>query len=638
MQERKFKWISILATVVIVVGLLAFALSGENAKIVKTLFEGNLEEGEFAELVQSLGTRGAITLTILSMLQVVMAFLPAEPVQVLSGISYGLGWGMLICIIGVFLGNTLIYLCYKLFGNKITKYFKSNIDIDFDKIRSSKRIAFIVFILYFLPAIPYGLICLFYASMKTKYPRYIILTTLCSIPSIFLGVGMGEMVMSASWILTLVIFCVIVILIALLYFYRKAVFATINRFIYKHQHIAGGKLAFPVQKHSRFALFIARVVMRFHFSRVKYKLNVKDKVQGPCMVLCNHGSFYDFCYCGKALIKYKPNIVAARLYFYHKKLATLMRRLGAFPKSMFVTDLENVKNCMSVLKKGGTLMMMPEARLSTVGKFEDIQESTIKFIHKMKVAVYVINVNGSYFSKPKWGDKVRKGAHVEATLSKLYSAEEVESMQFDKLKEGVIANLQYNDFHWLESHPDYVYKSKTLAKGLENILFRCPHCKKELTIQTDKREVFCTECGLKTSINDRYAFVDGPFNNFADWYDWQCECLKKEIIGNPDYALTEKVVLCHSSLDGKHLVREAGEGVCTLNREGLTYKGTDDGEQVDVFFSMDGIYRLLFGAGEDFEIYQEKEIYYFRPEDRRSCVKWYVASAILKDLSEGKIK
>ena len=78
-------------------------------------------------------------------------------------------------------------------------------------------------------------------------------------------------------------------------------------------------------------------------------------------------------------------------------------------------------------------------------------------------------------------------------------------------------------------------------------------------------------------------------------------------------------------------MRVAGEGVCTLNREGLRYVGKDDGENVDKLFPMSEIYRLLFGAGENFEIYQGKEIYYFVPSDTRSAVDWYIASKILKD-------
>jgi hypothetical protein len=56
-----------------------------------------------------------------------------------------------------------------------------------------------------------------------------------------------------------------------------------------------------------------------------------------------------------------------------------------------------------------------------------------------------------------------------------------------------------------------------------------------------------------------------------------------------------------------------------------------DGEEVELHFSLQRIYRLLFGAGENFEIYDGTRILYFVPEERRSAVDWYIASMILYD-------
>jgi hypothetical protein len=133
-------------------------------------------------------------------------------------------------------------------------------------------------------------------------------------------------------------------------------------------------------------------------------------------------------------------------------------------------------------------------------------------------------------------------------------------------------------------------------------------------------------------MDDRYAFdKDAPFADFAAWHDWQTEILRKEIETNESYRLMSKVKLCRPSKDGRRMLRTAGEGICTLTAEGLTYQGTEDGKDVTLEFPMKQIYRLLFGAGEDFELYAGNEIYYFVPEERRSAVEWYVASTILSD-------
>ena len=63
----------------------------------------------------------------------------------------------------------------------------------------------------------------------------------------------------------------------------------------------------------------------------------------------------------------------------------------------------------------------------------------------------------------------------------------------------------------------------------------------------------------------------------------------------------------------------------------LTEYKLKDGETVEKLFPMTEIYRLLFGAGENFEIYQGRQMYFFVPREPKSSVDWYIASKILKD-------
>lgn len=366
---------------------------------------------------------------------------------------------------------------------------------------------------------------------------------------------------------------------------------------------------------------------------LKFRLNKRiEKIEKPCIVLCNHGSFTDFFYAGTVLHRYNPRFITARLYFYNKFANSVLRSIGCFPKSMFTSDIENAKNCVKVINQGEMLVMMPEARLSTVGKFEDIQDSTLKFIRKMNVNVYTLKLFGDYFAYPKWSKGLRLHALVEAEFDLLFKAGEPSALSQEEFDEKVINALTYNDFEWLKTHPEVKYKNKKLASGLENILNVCPECNEKLTIKTDKRLVYCTECGFSVNMNDRYAFNDNLyFENFQQWYDYQIDQMRKEILEG-SFKLESKVQLMHSAKKGNHQIRHAGDGVCVLDENGLTYTGTDDGEEIQKFFPLEKIYRLLFGAGEDFEIYEGTEIYYFIPEDRRSCVMWYTASILLKEI------
>ena len=610
------------------VGLMFFLFSGGNLEIIKSVLREDMSKDEIRDTLDNFGIRGYVTIGILSMLQVILTFLPAEPVQVIAGIAFGFLKGGLICLMGVFIGNTIIYILYKIYGERLTEWFEHNLEFDFDKASKSVKVSIVIFILYFLPAIPYGLICFFSASLNLKYPRYILLTTLGSIPSIAIGVGLGHMALASSWIISICVFLVLVVLLIILNKNKTKLFDKLNEYMKK-----GKTSPTAVRKPDGLLLDFATLstkVLLFGKVKIKFKKNV-DKLERPCIVLANHGAFLDFAYAGRIIRKERPNFMIARLYTYHKTLGKIIRRAGAFPKSMFSTDFENVKNCLRVIHNDGVLIMMPEARLSTVGKWEGVQDVTYQFIKKIGLPVYVIKLEGNFLAKPKWGDKIRRGSVVYSTLDLLYTKEQIAELSAEEVQAGIEDALKYDELEWLKSHPEIHYKSKTLAKGLEHILVTCPHCGAKYSITTEGMRVSCSACGLSAELDDRYSFKGGnPFENFAEWYEWQSADMEKQILANPDFKIEQNVTLKHSSTDGKTMLRVAGTGVCTLDKNGLIYRGERDGEQIEKLFPLNVIYRLLFGAGEDFEIYEGREIWFFVPDEIRSCVDYYIASELFK--------
>ena len=613
-------------------GLMLF--SGGNLDLFKSLFIEEHTNEELREKLADFGLRGYFTIAILSMLQVIIAVLPAEPVQVLGGLTFGFPIGLACCVAGVFLGNTLVYILYKMFGDGIRQYFVKNLHLDLDKAARSKRIILIVFIMYFLPAIPYGMICFFAASVGMKYPRYITVTLLGAIPSICIGVGLGHIAISSSWILTLIIFVLIVALLTVVTIKRKSIFAKINERLDKPPYSSKttvrkyGPLVLPI------ANIIKDIVFFFKGIKVKYRYKIKGKkIDAPAIVLVNHGSFMDFAYSGTLIRRSRPHYIIARLYFYKKLVGSFLKMIGQFPKSMFAMDIESAKNCVKVLKEGGVLAMMPEARLSTAGRFEDIQEGTYAFLKKSRVPVYTVKVDGSYFAKPKWAKKMRRGSLVEAELDILFTKEEIENLSLEEIKARTEERLRFDDFEWIKKRPKVRYKSKNLAEGLDNILTICPKCKQKYTLSTVGHEISCKNCGMTARLDDRYSFVGAePFANFADWYDWQREEIFRSFSEDESYSLCSEVELKLPSPDGKTFLYSAGHGVATLTREGLTYEGTVDGEETTLTFPKKEIYRLLFGAGESFEIYIGQKIHFFLPRNGQSAVDWYIASEAISRL------
>lgn len=629
---NKAKLFAALSFIPVLLLLYLFLFTGDNKEILRTVFSKDLTNDQIQDHLREFGIRGQITISVLSMLQVVVAVLPAEPVQVLAGLTFGFLIGTLACLVGVVLGNTVIYALYKIYGDKMRSYFNQTLDIDFDSASTTYKVALVIFILYFLPAIPYGMICFIAATLGLKYHQYIIITTLGALPSVCIGVGLGHIALESSWIISVIVFLALLVLLTFVMIKKDYFLGKINDFLKKKKEPYSSKTV--VRKYSHHRLTFPYIVFRtliFGKIKFKWKKNV-EKVEHPSIVLCNHGAFIDFAYAGTVLKKDSPNFIVARLYFYKKLVGRILRSVGCFPKSMFATDTESAMNCMRVIKAGGVLAMMPEARLSTVGKFEDIQDSTFSFLKKMGVTVYTIKISGDYLAKPKWGKGIRRGSLVEAELDLLFTPDDLRNMELDEIKEKTVSALYYDEFEWLKTKPNIRYRSRRMAEGLENILSVCPVCKARHSIITSGNTVKCEKCDLSLEVDNRYAFKgSAPFDNFKSWYEWQKEYLKAQIISDEDYSLSASVTLSHASKDGKTLLTKAGEGMCTLNKDGLTYVGTEYGEEIEKHFPLSQIYRILFGAGENFEVYLGKEIYFFTPEDKRSCVDWYITSAILYD-------
>jgi len=626
---KKWKILGIVFFVAVVCGLTIFLFSGKNFTVLKEILRKDATPDEIQDSIGKLGYSAYLVVGILAMLQVLFTFIPAEPLHVVSGMGFGLWKGVLICFIGILLGNTIIYLLNKFYGQKLKHFFETNVDFDFHAAKASSKVALIVIILYCLPAIPYGIICFFAASIGMKYPKYILVTGIGSIPSLLLDVGLGHVTMAVSWIVSLLVFVIILILLILMFKYKAQIFAKINKMIHKSREKEKNRVG-------KFNPFIYNVIGSALCGIVKRKIKLKFKnnvgeLEKPSVVLCNHGSFFDFVYVSKLIKKDRPHFAVARMYFHNKLLGKIISGTGAFPKSMFTNDVESVKNCLKVVSNKEVLAMMPEARLSTAGKFEDIQDSTYKFLKKMNVAVYTIKINGSYLAKPKWGNGIRKGALVEAEINQLFKAGELETLSLDEIKEKVENALIYNEWEWLEKHPEVEYKHKKIAEGLENILSICPKCNKKYSLSAKKNIITCNHCGLNVEVDKRYQLHGVDFKNIAEWYEWQTEEVRKEIKSNPDFCLESKVELRHLSGGKKSSTRHSGNGICKFTKEGLRYTGTEDGKEIDKLFTIESIYRVLFGAGEDFEIYENKELYYFVPEEKKSCVMWYIVSGLFKE-------
>ncbi len=626
-----------------------------------------------------------IILGLLNAFQVFLTIMPGEPTQLLTGLICGKYWGVVICLLGIALGNTLIYLLVNFFNFEI-KTKKMNKDlINNNEKKDQKSLTIFVLGLYFAPIIPYGVIAYTAAKNKMKFFRYILITTFATLPSILLCIAATTIIRNPQIfdlreLVPILIFSLLIFILVELFFKfkKKLIKHVLNRsfratviwaipfiimltilciFLFAKLYWSCGIMALIIITYiilyfllsakvsgiftkkkmadfhnsvviheNKFLYFLFAKVIGF-FTKLKYKYKIKkngiERLNTPSIILFNHGSAIDFMIDVAPLYPQRVNIVTAFYYFCNYHLGRLIHALGAFPKFLYQPDISSIKNIKRVLKNEGIVFLAPEGRLSPHGELESIIPSTVKLLKKECVDVYLIKNQGAYLSKPKWAKNSRKG-RIDIEYIHLFTKDELKTLSLQEIYDKLYDHMYYDEYKWIEEN-NVTFKGKRFAEGLENILYLCPVCGHEYTISTKGNKLTCNHCHTKITLTNKYKFVSDAKeipSTIKDWYNLQ-KSIERNNIQDENYILQSNVILKHPDPKGNGF-KEVGQGVCTLTHDGINYKGTKNGENVDILFKLENVPALPFGANIDFEIYHDQTLYYFIPENTKSCVKWSV--------------
>ena len=592
------------------------------------------DEESVRAALDTLGPRGAIVIGCIVAVQLLVVFMPCEFMEIMSGIAYGPYWGVLICLTGVLVGATIIYALINVFNVKLESLFANSKSYDtISKMsRNTKSITKLLLILFFLPAIPLGVICYFGSTTNIKYWQYILITAIGALPSIIIDTVLGHVFVVAIgkyfWIiLAAIIVFTIIALIIIKHFttkrMNKVLYGTTNPTV--DMIIDNHKPRTP----KRFNIWFINLVAKF--IKRKYNVNVdkseiKD-LQDPYVILSPHGCWADFLLTFLAINPYKMHVMMNSYYLYNKKYRDILLDTGVIPKKMFANDLKAIKDCMAVVKNGESVLMMPEARLSIDGSNQKFASGLGKLIKKLNVPVVTIETHGAYLSMAKWTKFSRKGrinikAHLGLTI------DQINQMSAEEIDEFCAKALAFNDFEW-EKEQKVLFKSKNLLAGVENLIYKCPSCNEEFKLVADKNTIKCTHCGYTATMDGYYQFVDAKYgiNNLQDWYRWQVQCADKEY-DKTDFVLSCDVIVKTYDDYGKGII-EVGQGRCTQDKNTFKFDGTFKGQENHLEIPISAMQALPFGCGEDFETYWDNVFYYFVPkENLKQCVKWGIYNDI----------
>ena len=152
---------------------------------------------------------GAIAMVLISAVQVVVALIPGEFVEVAAGYCFGSWMGSLLCLSGIVLGSCITILLVRWFGSRFVYAFYPKEKIDALPILNdpTKR-NLLTFILFVIPGTPKDLLTYAIGLTNMSIPLYIALTTAARFPSVILSTLSGDAVGTKDYTLA-VIFVII---------------------------------------------------------------------------------------------------------------------------------------------------------------------------------------------------------------------------------------------------------------------------------------------------------------------------------------------------------------------------------------------------------------------------------------------
>lgn len=200
--NKKKKILAVISAVIAVAAISAFGIW--LWKGIKTNFSS---PEEFKVYIESLGPEKYLIALGIQFLQVVIAFIPGEIVEIGMGAAFGWFVGTLLCLGGVTLASSLIFLLTKTVGRKFVELFVDPGKIDELRfLNSEKKLKRTVFLLYFIPGTPKDLITYFIGLTRMKLVEFSVITTVARIPSVVSSTIGGHSLMERDFLAAILIF------------------------------------------------------------------------------------------------------------------------------------------------------------------------------------------------------------------------------------------------------------------------------------------------------------------------------------------------------------------------------------------------------------------------------------------------
>ena len=335
------------------------------------------------------------------------------------------------------------------------------------------------------------------------------------------------------------------------------------------------------------------------FSGIKVKPDRRFlEAEGPIIVIANHESFLDPMVTSRLTHGRKVNFVCGEFLFRSRFWGHVFKLGGAIPKKQFAVDTTAVKAMMKVMKRGGVLVIYPEATRHIDGHSVDaFDDGVAKLAKKAGASIFVEHIRGAYLTLPRWSPKVRlRRGKITSEFVRIIPREEVSSLSVEELDREIKDAICYDENEWAAAG-GLKFGSRKLAEGLNNIAYRCPSCGVSFALKWDgNNSLVCDKCKtVYTYHPDGSITYKDVRTDLHKWTEWERERLS-------DGSLVGVSMDCEVYKEKDQFTfGKVDEGTLTVRKGEISFHGSDN-----ITYDTSKLRGMVCQYGSYFEIYDSK--------------------------------
>lgn len=164
---------------------------------------------KFREFLDSYGGLSILLFIAFQILQVVIAAIPGEFVQIAGGYVFGSIMGTVYSVIGILIGAAIAFFAARLLGLKALSKLLSEKSIEkFTFLMNTKKSEIIVFLLFLIPGLPKDILVYVAGLSPMKPLRFFVIYIIARMPGLLGSSIIGANIQSQNYIVAISIFVV----------------------------------------------------------------------------------------------------------------------------------------------------------------------------------------------------------------------------------------------------------------------------------------------------------------------------------------------------------------------------------------------------------------------------------------------